>query len=110
MNGELSGLNWGTLAAIYTGLLLFGIAYNALTAWAEKSGFIKGYTALFVVGGVLVTVAATAIINLAFALVVIGSFVASGTPMVIGSMIRHRRAEMEALRKARAEARGGNAP
>lgn len=107
---DASGINSGTLAAIYLGLALFGIAYNALTEWAERTGYIKGYTAMFVVGGVIVTVMATAVINLTFALVVMGAFAASGTPMILGSMFRHRREELGALKKERDEARNGNPP
>jgi hypothetical protein len=96
------------LAAIYLALLLFGIAYNFLTSQAEKTGFIKGYTSLFVVGGVAVTVAATAVISLAFALITAGAFIASGTPMIVGSMIRHKHEELRQLQQAREEARHGN--
>jgi len=102
MNGNLSGINTGVLAALYLGLLLFGIGFNALTAWAERNGYIKGYTSLFVALGVGLTVAATAVINLAFALVTAVAFIASGLPMIVGSLLRHmqeREAELERLRQ-----------
>jgi predicted tellurium resistance membrane protein TerC len=108
--GQITGNNVPIFLAIYLALLLFGIAYNWLTAWAEKTGFIKGYTSLFVVGGVAVTVAATAVISLAFALITAGAFIASGTPMIVGSMIRHKREELHQLEQAREEARHGNPP
>jgi hypothetical protein len=108
--GQITGEIMPILAAIYLALLLFGIAYNWLTAQAEKTGFIKGYTSLFVVGGVCVTVAATAVINPAFALITAGAFIASGTPMIVGSMIRHKSEEMRQLQQAREEARHGDAP
>jgi len=96
------------LAAVYLALLLFGVGYNWLTSQAEKTGFIRGYTSLFVVGGVVVTLAASAVISLAFALVTAGAFVFSGAPMIVGSMIRHKREEMRQLQQAREEARHGN--
>jgi hypothetical protein len=108
--GQITGNTIPILFAIYLALLIFGIAYNWLTSQAEKTGFIKGYTSLFVVGGVAVTVAATAVISLAFALVTAGAFIASGTPMIVGSMIRHKREELRQLEQAREEARHGNSP
>lgn len=111
MIGELCGCNAGAqmglplLAVIYLALLLFGIGYNLLIAWAEKTGFIKGYTSLFVVAGVCVTVAATSVVDLPFALITGGAFIASGTPMIVGSMIRHKREEIRQLEQLRKEAR-----
>lgn len=99
-------INLPVVAAVYMALLLFGIGYNWLTSLAEKTGFIKGYTSLFVVGGVVITLAATAVISPAFALVAALAFVFSGAPMIIGSMIRHKREEL--LQQAREEARRGN--
>jgi len=106
--GQITGSTVPILLAIYLALLLFGIGYNLLTAWAEKTGFIKGYTSLFVVGGVAITVVATAVISPAFALVTAGAFIASGTPMIVGSMVRHKREELRQLEQAREEARHGN--
>jgi hypothetical protein len=106
--GQITGNTVPILLAIYLALLLFGIGYNLLAAWAEKTGFIKGYTSLFVVGGVVITVAATALVNLTFALVTAGAFIASGTPMILGSMVRHKREELRQLEQAREEARHGN--
>ena len=103
--GQIAGAMIPLLAAIYLALLLFGIAYNWLTSQAEKTGFIRGYTSLFVVGGVAVTLAATAVISLAFALITAGAFIASGIPMILGSMIRHKRRELRQLEQAREEAR-----
>ena len=106
--GQLTGNIMPIIAAIYLALLLFGIGYNYLTAQAERTGFIRGYTALFVVGGVAVTVAATAVVSLAFALITAGAFIASGTPMIVGSMIRHQREELHQLAQAIEEARRGD--
>jgi hypothetical protein len=106
--GQITGNTIPILLAIYLALLLFGIGYNYLTTWAEKTGFIKGYTSLFVVGGVAVTVAATALLSLSFALITAGAFIASGIPMILGSMVRHKREELRQLEQAREEARHGN--
>ena len=108
MFGEHSGLNWGTLAAIYMALLLFGIVYNLITAWLERQGYAKGYVSLLVVGGVVVTVGLTAFISLPFALVTAGAFIASGTPMIIGSIWRHVREREQYLEDLRREARSVN--
>lgn len=79
-------------AAVYGGLALFGLAYNALTGWLEEKGLAEGYTSDLVVGGVLVTVTASApIVGIRRAALVLGCFVASGLPMVIGARVRYRR-------------------
>jgi len=84
---ELGG--WD-LVAVMTGLLLFGIVYNAFVAWLERRGHDQGYTALLVVAGTLVTLlGAAVIIGLEDALVVLACFAASGLPMIVGSIARH---------------------
>lgn len=86
----------GSVAAL--SLLLFGLAYNWLTAWLEQTGRNKGYTAFLVVVGTLVTVLATIpLIGFTNALVVLGAFVFSGSPMILGSIWRYmnERAEEE---------------
>lgn len=89
-------LDFSLILAIYVVLLLFGMGYNALVSWAEKHHYLEGYTAFAVVLGVGVTIGMTAVISLAFALVTAGAFVASGLPMIVGSIWRHVRArEME---------------
>lgn len=101
MNGEEIGLNWGVLAAIYMFLLLFGIVFNLFTAWVERRGYARGYVSLLVVVGVAVTVGMTAVVSLPFALITAGAFVASGTPMIVGSVWRHvteRERHLQALR------------
>lgn len=98
-----NGINPGLIGAIYLALVLFGIGYNWLTAKAESTRFIRGYTSLFVAGGVAVTVATMGFVSLHFAILTAGAFVASGVPMIIGEMIRHKR--REALRRARKVAR-----
>ena len=82
---------FGTLA-VYGGLFAFGSAYNAIIGRLERNGLDEGYTSDLVVGGVLVTVAATApLVGIRRAAFVLGAFVASGLPMSIGAKIRYRR-------------------
>jgi hypothetical protein len=97
---ELSNNNrtvLGKALAVYGGLAVFGAAYNALTGWVERRGFDEGYTSDLVIGGVLVTVAGTApLVGIRRAAFVLGAFVASGLPMIIGARVRYRKArEME---------------
>jgi hypothetical protein len=108
MNGAHIGMNPAVIAAIYLALLLFGIGFNWFTAWVERKGYMKGYTSLFVVVGVAVTVAATAMISLAFALVTAGAFIASGTPMIVGSIWRHVQERERQLVEMRKDARDGD--
>lgn len=100
MNWAESGINPGTLAAVYFGLVLFGVGYNWLTERAERSGLIAGYTSIFVAGGVVATLIGVAFVSIPFALVTLIAFAASGTPMIIGEMIRHwKRNKAEQLRR-----------
>lgn len=104
MIGPLSSINMGALAALYLGLLLFGIGFNLLVAWLERKGYLNGYTSLAVVVGVGITVAATAVISPAFALITVVAFIASGTPMIAGSIWRHVRQREQELERLRREA------
>jgi len=66
-------------------LALFGVLYNGLMNRRKVN---DGYTAFYVVGGVLVTLAAVAVISWKAAMLALFAFVFSGLPMVIGAMIR----------------------
>ena len=94
--------------AVVLGLLfLFGAAYNLLVAWLEHKGYDEGYTSLLVVGGVLVTLAASALlVGWYNALLVLLCFAASGLPMILGSLARYARARRAALDHALAEIKG----
>jgi uncharacterized membrane protein YjfL (UPF0719 family) len=79
-------------------LFVFGMLYNALTAWMERNGYDRGYTAFLVVGGVAVTVVAVHwAIGWQAVLVLLLAFAASGIPMIIGSMMRHKMAEHQEM-------------
>jgi hypothetical protein len=82
-------VEYGLIAGIYVGLLLFGLGFNKLTAWVEQRGYMEGFTSLLVAVGVVVTLAPFGIVSLPLALIVAGGFVASGSPMIVGSIIRY---------------------
>lgn len=77
------------LLVTYLSLLIVSIGYNALTAWAEGRG-IDGYVSLLVVGGVAYTLVAVVwLIGWQNTCILAGAFMASGFPMVLGSITRH---------------------
>jgi ACR3 family arsenite efflux pump ArsB len=81
--------NWGVIVAVFLGLALFGIANNSLIAWAERRGYTEGLISLFVAAGCLVTIGGLAILSIQVALLTLGAFIASGIPMIIGSLTRY---------------------
>ena len=101
---EMFGMETGSLVAIGLALLLFGIGYNALVAWAERHGYTEGYMSLVVAAGVAVVLLAVAMVNWRSALITLIYFAAAGTPMIVGSIARHIRAREAAIRQMRDEA------
>lgn len=99
---EVAGHHPGTIGTVLGGSLLFGVAYNAFVAHLNQRDISQGYTALLVVGGVLATLAFTAVlIGLSAALWVLAVFGCTGAPMVIGDIYRHvqrRQADESRLR------------
>jgi hypothetical protein len=87
------GLNWPIVGAL-AGLLLFGLAYNHVVAWMEREGHTEGYTAFLVCIGVGITVLGWGVMTRRWddMLLLLGCFVASGVPMVLGSVARYMRA------------------
>lgn len=84
------GWNVELLAAICASLVTFGIGYNYLVARLEDRGRDRGYMGFIVALGCLITVAgAGLIIDLEHTVIVLICFAASGTPMIIGSIVRH---------------------
>lgn len=75
--------------AVFCLLALIGLGYNALIAWAGRRGFLEGYLSLAVALGVLITLAGVAVVSWQAALLTLGAFVASGSPMVFGSVLRY---------------------
>lgn len=86
-----SGAIWGVIGV----LLAFGVLYNGAVGWLAARGYDEGYVALLVVVGVLVTLLGVGVVNVQAAITALLCFVASGTPMVVGSVGRYmvRRAQ-----------------
>jgi hypothetical protein len=83
-------------ALVFGLLLAFGIGYNVFVAYLERKHLEEGYVSLLVVFGVLVTLVGVAIINQMSALLALLAFSASGTPMIVGSLIRYALARQKA--------------
>lgn len=96
------------LAVIYAFLVVFGIGYNALVGFLETRKFSEGYVSdLVAVGCALTMVPFVSLAGLypAWEMVVfvLGGFVASGLPMMVGARVRHakaRKLEQQAARLA----------
>jgi len=98
--------NGQELVIVMFNLFVFGIAYNELIARLEKARHDRGYTAFLVVGGVLITLVGLWFLEgLTVFLIALALFVASGLPMVIGSMIRSSKMRTEDEEKAKQLAR-----
>lgn len=74
---------------VLSGLFLFGIGYNWLIGYLERKRLIEGFVALAVVGGTLVTLAGVAVLDPQAAALSLAAFVASGLPMLLGSVVRY---------------------
>ncbi len=83
------GYDSGVIFAIFGVLFVFGYLYDRAVTWLERNGYDEGYTALLVVGGVLVTLGGVAAVDWRAALLGLGAFASSGFWMVIGSWWRH---------------------
>ena len=79
----------GQIIGVFLGLVLFGVFYNTLVAWLEEKAYIEGFVSLSVAAGVAVTLAGVALISWPAALLVLVCFVASGLPMIVGSIVRY---------------------
>lgn len=92
-------------AAIYVGLLGFGILYDRLVYRLGRTYGQHGYTSFLVVLGVSVTVAAvTPFIGAANTMRLYAAFAAAGLPMIVGDAKRHlqyRQDVSTALQRAR---------
>lgn len=97
------GVSSGTILALIWGLVLFGMIYNMLIGWAARHGYTEGYLSLVVATGVSITLIAVSLVDLQAALLTLIAFIASGTPMIIGSMVRYIKARDAAKRAIKAE-------
>ncbi len=83
------------LVIAFIALLAFGFGYNYLVEYFQKRT--QRFTAEFVVGGVLVTVIVSGLfIGWSNVAIVLALFIASGSPMLVGSWIRSARDDEEA--------------
>ena len=102
MIGNGSGDN---TAAIYLGLFIFGLGYNAFVAYAESRTWLKGHLYVAVAAGVAGTLFGVWLIDKDAAILALGAFVASGLPMATGAMYRYAREREEQLEDHRREMR-----
>ena len=78
------------LAIVALALTLFGIWYNNWVANLEHNGHDRGYMALIVALGCAVTAIGFGLVTSPWlTLVLFTCFAASGTPMIIGSILRY---------------------
>lgn len=103
-------VDFGVVSAIFLGLVLFGISYNRVIGWAEHRGYIEGYTSLMVAVGVVFTLIPLAILSWQFVLLVAGAFIASGTPMILGSITRYITQRAAAIRAIREDMNADSTP
>jgi hypothetical protein len=82
-------LDYGLIWGVFGALVLFGLGYNALVAWLERKHYTEGFLSLVVALGVLVTLAGVAILSIEAALLTLGAFIATGVPMIVGSIVRY---------------------
>jgi hypothetical protein len=103
-------VDFGTVAGVFCALVLIGVGYNQAIAWAERRGYIEGFTSLAVALGTLLTLAGVAVICWQAALMALGCFAASGFPMILGSIGRYARARELARENIIQEATHGDQP
>ena len=101
MNSCTPVIDWRLIGALFAGLFFFGLSFNGLVVHLGHRK--DGYTSLLVVGGVLVTVGALAVVEPLCALLTLGFFASSGLPMILGDIyraMRQRDAERQAVRES----------
>lgn len=99
------GSNSGAILAVFLSLALFGIGYNAFVAWMGRRGYTEGYLSLIVALGVFATLCGVAVLSIQAALLALMAFAASGTPMILGSIIRYLKKREDMKRSIIAEVR-----
>jgi mannose/fructose/N-acetylgalactosamine-specific phosphotransferase system component IID len=83
------GIDSGRIPGVLIALLLFGVVYNFIVTWIIRQGYDEGYTWMFVIGGVAVTLGGVALIASQAALLTLLAFACSGLPMALGSWWRY---------------------
>ena len=87
----VEGLRMEVLIIVWMVLFIYGIGYNALVSWIEARRYNQGFVWLLVVVGVLATLGGLAALDLRAAVLGLGCFAASGSPMAAGSIMRYWR-------------------
>jgi hypothetical protein len=101
-------VDFGQVLGVLCGLALFGVGYNQAVAAAERRGWLEGFVSLAVALGAAVTLLGAAAICWQAAVLVLGCFVASGLPMIAGSIWRYVRARELGIRALREGVGDGN--
>jgi len=101
----LSG-DWRVVGAVLFGLACFGWGYDRWVAGLEARGEARGYMAFIVALGCLVTLGGFVLIAgvIEPGIVALLCFMASGLPMIVGSVARYAQARAREEIRARAEA------
>lgn len=96
------------VGAVLFGLLCFGLYYDRFVAALEGRGQDRGFMSFLVAIGCAVTILAFSLMTGAWgaAMLVASCFVASGLPMMVGSVYRYARARALEEEEERVEARG----
>ena len=87
------------ILAVFGMLLAFGAFYDRFVASLTRKGYAEGFMGLIVALGVFVTLSGLSILSINAALLALGAFAASGTPMIVGSIVRYVQ-RREAARKS----------
>lgn len=91
---------------VFAGLVSFGYLYNRLVEALEKDGHDRGYMSLIVSGGTAITLIGVApLIGIEATKQTFACFIASGLPMIWGSISRHCRARARVEAQLKREAR-----
>ena len=78
------------VAGVVVALFGFGVVYDGLVGRWKRRGRATGYGSILVIGGTLVTLLVSVLLNGWEATIrTLACFAASGTPMAVGSMWRH---------------------
>lgn len=111
LNIELK-LDFSSVLAVILGLVIIGIIYNNLVDYLQRNKFDEGYLSLIVAGGVGFTLIGLAVISWQAAIAALVCFAASGSPMIIGSIVRYirKRAEnqFQIIERVADDMKGGN--
>lgn len=89
-------MDLGPVWAVWAGLLVFGLIYNAVVSRLEREGLIEGYRGILVVFGTGVTLLASGpFIGWNSFWLVLSFFAASGFFMALGDIVRFLKLKRE---------------